>query len=411
MGFFQGFVTHQDLLIYLLIPFISGFVGWATNAIGIKMMFKPENFIGIKPFLGWQGIIPARAEKFARLQMQQMEQIINIKELFARVNPEEVANVMKPGLKQLVEDIADELLTESMPIAWENTPNRIKERFYRRINAAIPAMVEDLYRDVRYNFDDFFDAKEMVIQKLANDKSILNELIQKMVHKELKFLVKSGMYFGFAFGIIQMAMCFLFPSIWWVLPAGGFCVGFLTNWIAVKMMFRPLEPVKVGPFLLQGLFLKRKNEVASDYAATMADRVINSANVAEFIMEGAASDKCYRLLERHVKESLDKTMGYGKPLVMMSLGVNNYLSVKHRVCDKIVHGSQNLPPAIKYGVLYTEEAMGLEMEIESKIQDFSHTEFERFIRPIFEQDEWILYAVGGGLGFLAGWGQLVLMFY
>lgn len=29
---------------------------------------------------------------------------------------------------------------------------------------------------------------------------------------------------------------------------------------------------------------------------------------------------------------------------------------------------------------------------------------------MFEQDEWIIYAVGAGLGFLSGWLQLIIVF-
>ena len=37
-------------------------------------------------------------------------------------------------------------------------------------------------------------------------------------------------------------------------------------------------------------------------------------------------------------------------------------------------------------------------------------EFQELLRPIFKEDEWILIAIGGALGALAGWVQLVLLF-
>ena len=37
-------------------------------------------------------------------------------------------------------------------------------------------------------------------------------------------------------------------------------------------------------------------------------------------------------------------------------------------------------------------------------------EFQDLVRPIFHEDEWILVAIGGALGALVGWGQLVLLF-
>lgn len=47
----------------------------------------------------------------------------------------------------------------------------------------------------------------------------------------------------------------------WTLPAGGAVVGYITNWLAIKLIFEPVDPVKLGPFVLQGLFLKRQDEV------------------------------------------------------------------------------------------------------------------------------------------------------
>jgi uncharacterized membrane protein YheB (UPF0754 family) len=42
--------------------------------------------------------------------------------------------------------------------------------------------------------------------------------------------------------------------------------------------------------------------------------------------------------------------------------------------------------------------------VEGKLKAMPKTEFERLLRGIFEQDEWILIAIGGALG--AGVGVL-----
>ena len=117
MDVITTFLEQPNLYQYLAIPFINALVGWITNAIGIQMMFKPEEFIGIRPIFGWQGIVPARAGKFARLQMEQMEKIIDMKALFDRIDPEQVARHIRPGVNQLAREMSEELLSESMPFA------------------------------------------------------------------------------------------------------------------------------------------------------------------------------------------------------------------------------------------------------------------------------------------------------
>ncbi|MEL0027686.1 MAG: DUF445 domain-containing protein, partial [Perlucidibaca sp.] len=61
-----------DMWLYISIPFISGIIGYVTKVVAIKMMFYPINFWGIKPFLGWQGIVPRKAEKMATIAVDLM---------------------------------------------------------------------------------------------------------------------------------------------------------------------------------------------------------------------------------------------------------------------------------------------------------------------------------------------------
>ena len=79
---------NQSLLIYLAIPITSALVGWLTNVVAIKMTFYPLNFIGIKP-IGWQGIIPSKAAKMSSISVDLWtSKLINVKELFAKINPD-----------------------------------------------------------------------------------------------------------------------------------------------------------------------------------------------------------------------------------------------------------------------------------------------------------------------------------
>ena len=82
---------------------------------------------------------------------------------------------------------------------------------------------------------------------------------------ELEFLVNSGFGFGFLLGLGQMAAWAAHPAAW-TLPAAGALVGYVTNWIAIHMIFEPAEPVKVlGLIEVQGLFESRQVEVSDEF--------------------------------------------------------------------------------------------------------------------------------------------------
>ena len=52
------------VVLFLTIPVITSFVGWVTNWAAVKMIFHPENFIGIGR-IWWQAILVRRSHKFA----------------------------------------------------------------------------------------------------------------------------------------------------------------------------------------------------------------------------------------------------------------------------------------------------------------------------------------------------------
>ena len=61
----------------------------------------------------------------------------------------------------------------------------------------------------------------------------------------------------------------------WTLPVVGLLVGALTNLVALKIIFEPVQPVNCGCWTLQGLFLKRQPEVSAEYGRTITEQVIH----------------------------------------------------------------------------------------------------------------------------------------
>ena len=50
----------------LSVPLMAAVVGWLTNWLAIQMSFYPVQFIGVG-LIGWQGVIPRKAEKMAHI--------------------------------------------------------------------------------------------------------------------------------------------------------------------------------------------------------------------------------------------------------------------------------------------------------------------------------------------------------
>lgn len=393
---------------YLSIPVVAAVVGYITNVQAIYMMFHPIKFIGIKePFLGWQGIVPRKAAKMAGIAVDTItEKLINEEEIFSRMDPARVAEKLEGPMVAMVADITDAVMLEHQPTVWQNLPAGVRNQIVRRVQREAPSVVAEIMDDVRANIRQMFDLKDMVVTNLVHNKPLINRVFLEAGHAEFKFIARSGLYFGFLFGLVQMGV-WAFYQGWWLLPAFGALVGYATNWLALKMVFNPKEEVRVGPLKIQGLFHKRQHEVARDYGNLVADEIVTPEKILEAILYGPYADKLVAMIGRHVQDTIDEQTSIAQPVITWSVGAVRYQRMKESAVAALV---ARMPETLQHVTDYAEEAMGIRETLITRLQALPSMEFERMLRPAFEEDEWILIAVGAALGFAAGWFQLIVVF-
>ncbi len=404
----QNFITtHYDLLVYLAIPIISGIVGWGTNILAIHMTFYPLEFVGIKP-IGWQGIIPMKAGIMAGKSVDLLtESLINIEEQFSQIKPEIVAKEVRPVLKRLSAEIMDDVMRQEMPLLWAATPKLIKKQVYNQTGNGMPEVVSAMMQEVKVNINELFDLKEMVVSALVQDKELLNQIFLQCGAEEFKFIKRSGFYFGFLFGIFQMLIWYLYPADW-ILPVAGLLVGYLTNFLALKLIFEPLEPKKIGPFTLQGLFIKRQADVSKEYSKMIADRIMTSSKIFDSILEGKTSrPKLEAIVAKHVSNAVDMSAGILKPFYRLARGDFRFTEIKEYAVARFM---LELPGSIRHMLGYAEEALDIENTMAEKMNALPPSEYVGVLRPAFQEDEWKLILTGAILGGIAGVLQLVLLF-
>ena len=97
-------------------------------------------------------------------------------------------------------------------------------------------------------------------------------LFERCGERDLRFVVRSGLLFGGLLGLLQMLLWRVW-SPWWSLALTGGLVGYVTDLLAIRMLFEPVNPVRLGPLRLHGLFLQRQPQVSDDFAAFMQREV------------------------------------------------------------------------------------------------------------------------------------------
>jgi uncharacterized membrane protein YheB (UPF0754 family) len=404
MQLLDQLITNLPLL---SIPIISAFVGWSTNYLAVKMMFYPIEFIGIKPFLGWQGLIPAKRREMAEIEVELvLGKLLSVQELAARIDPVELTKAIERRLKQVVRKIVNEVMQEAAPQLWASLPVQAKNLVYARVEHDIPNVVNKMVSDFKHNIEEIVDIKELVVGQLVNAPELINEIFLKSGAKEFPFIEKSGAYFGFLFGLPTMVVWMYFPQ-WWVLPLGGLIVGYLTNWIALKIIFEPKHPIKLFGITFQGMFLKRQKEVSRVYADIIESKLMTSKNIMEIALHGSGSGQLLELIELHVNDAIERYVALAQPYFGLGVGSERYFQMKELAVKRIFEDSEKY---LAYAYEYTNKALRIGDDLCERMQALSPEEFEGVLRPAYEADEWKLIVTGAILGMGAGFIQLYSVF-
>jgi len=398
-------LLSADAWKYLSIPLAAAFVGWLTNWIAIQLTFYPLEFIGKPPFLGWQGIIPAKVEKMASIVVDQtLSKLGTLDEFFQEMEPDKISHHLNQFMDERLEAYTDEVMRDKNEVLWSNLPLAIKQRFYARTRKQLPKITKALVADIGSHIEELVDLKHMIVSQMSNDKELMNRVFYEVGQREFNFVIRSGAVFGGLFGLIQMTVWIFFQD-YWILPAFGLLVGLATNWIALNIIFRPLHPIKVGPFEIQGLFLKRQQEVSSTFCTLVTQEVLTIQRIVEEMMHGPRQDRTKILIKKHLKPIIDAASV--RTLAQLTVGLSGYAKLKHTLEDKAIEVSTEPFENKKFNQERAEVVAEL---FEDRMSQLSPLEFQELLRPAFQEDEWILISMGGLLGALAGIAQLVFMF-
>jgi len=408
--FGHGFTTFlSNWKAYSLIPLVAGFVGWLTNYLAVQMIFYPIRWRGLPLYkvegeplglLGWQGIIPAKTLKMSEAMVNTtINELLTMEEIIQRLDPDTVADILLPYSDQMVQPFVDELLADKPKAVVDFATNYATDPDGWIQQQAARKFLRDLTIDVQKNIGSICNLRNCVVNMMMGDRSLLGKLFQISGKDELLFLVDSGLLFGFILGIIQ-----LFVSLYWnnpwTLSIGGLVVGLATNWLALKWIFEPVNPLKIGPIVLQGLFLRRQNEVSADFSKFFANRVLTSRQLwKSMLTDPTTLPEWEKLLAKRFSIfAKDATLGMVNLEEQKPRKLN---AASARLCAKLFDYLTDLHE-------YVDEALEIEQTLRARMMAMTSTQFERVLHPIFEEDEMTLILSGGGLGFLAGYVQQLL---
>ncbi len=399
--------TLIEWLKLLSIPVIAALVGITTNWLAIKLTFYPLEFRGIRPFLGWQGIIPSKARKMAEISVDStLSRLGSISEIIEQMNPDIIGEHILSTLEPRLDELVDEIMRKRHRTLWQNLPKPVKQIAYDRVRQEVPRIVDNLVADLSPKIESLFDLKAMVIDRLVQDNNLLNKIFLECGHEEFSFIIRSGLWFGFLFGVPQLILWYFFPYPI-ILPVCGFLVGWATNWLALNMIFRPLQPMKILGFTIQGLFLKRQDAVSDSFCTIVTEEILTVELIVQAMLTGKEAERTRAIIQRHFEELVDEASGIIKPLTQAALGPKAFAELKQETGQKAIDLSTQ---TLKDPLFNHQRALVVKEIMAERMKQLPSEEFQDLLRPCFQEDEIKLIIIGGILGALAGVGQLAFIF-
>jgi uncharacterized membrane protein YheB (UPF0754 family) len=412
----------SELLKQISIPLFTGAIGYLTNWSGVWMLFYPVHFRGFRlPGLaalaqvlprkiqqvpgvmhgavGWQGIIPSRAAKMGSIAVDKgIAKLGKPGEFYDQLEPEAIAEHILATARGDIRDVVERILEREHPQLWRDLPPQVREGVHQRVQQQLPRIVKDMTDDIGTNIDNLMDVKLMVIRHLEAHPELANRIFLEMGRKELRFIINFGFFFGLLQGIPLVFITEALPY-WWVLPIGGVIIGYVTNWVALWMIFEPVEPRKIGPLKIQGLFMRRQPEVADVYAGVIADDVVTLSHMGDELMRGPKSDRTRRLIENRLRPSVDRALGVVRPLVRVAVGAREYDAIREGVATEAVEYAITPMKDEEFG---RQQSGRVRILIADRMREMTARDFADMLRSVMKEDEWLLLLHGAVLGFGAG---------
>jgi uncharacterized membrane protein YheB (UPF0754 family) len=309
-------------------------------------------------------------------------------------------------LTRALDDMARELAEQVRPGLWDSLPSAGRGAVLARLHATAPGVVDNILAEMRADLSRFIDLQYLAVTILVKNKEQLNDLMKGMSGAAMKFIRRSGIYFGLAIGLVQMVAWALFHNPW-IMPTFGFFTGFASDWLALNLIFIPREPRKLFGFIpVHGVLHAERDNVTRDYARILANDLFSADVLLEAILQGPTSEPIFAAIEREISAVLDAQVGFAQPLITFAIGTKRYRELKTTIARMVL---DRLPDTMQEATGYAAKTLDIENLIVDKMNKLSPAQYEAILRPVFKDDEMLMVTVGAVLGFFVGELQVIFV--
>lgn len=190
-----------------------------------------------------------------------------------------------------------------------------------------------------------------------------------------------------------------------LIPLISAFIGWITNLIAIKMLFHPRNPIRFLGLTLQGIFPKRQAQFAEKLGTLVANELIHFDEIERKITSPETIQKALPLIDQHVEHFIQNKLKEEIPLLSMFISSETMQNIK----KGIVHEVEVIfPSLISQMTGHLRSELDIQKLVTEKVKDFSSDKLESILNAIMKKEFVFVEIIGGILGFLIGLLQVVL---
>jgi uncharacterized membrane protein YheB (UPF0754 family) len=182
---------------------------------------------------------------------------------------------------------------------------------------------------------------------------------------------------------------------------GGF-IGWITNKVAIKLLFRPINPIKILFFKFQGVFPKRKDEMAISLADTIENELLSKEVIFDKILNKDNLDEVKTNLKKTLKSKITEIIPSMVKMFMPDVDkmVESFIEKDgDKLFDEMIDEFQ------KTGL----EKLNIREIVKERIDELDFVEFEKIIFGLMSKELKHIEIIGLFLGALIGVLQFLVV--
>lgn len=192
------------------------------------------------------------------------------------------------------------------------------------------------------------------------------------------------------------------------IPVISAFIGYITNLIAIKMLFHPRKPLKVFGFTIQGIFPKRQKQFATKLGKLVGEELLSFQDIEEKITREDNIKKLHPVIESHIDDFLRNKLGSKMPMIAMFIGDKTITELKGIFIQEL---EAIFPDIMKNYIGNLRQDLDLEKIVTKKVEEFSSDRLESILYQIMAKEFRFVEILGGILGFLIGLIQVAITYF